>query len=157
MKTITYIPTVNKPAVKNKKGNSRCLLNSVSEMPAATFTVSKNGTFESLGVNIQIYAGDNSTMKVDISDDTLIAITIECTVMRRFGIPMDCPSIYVTKGNGTTRTSVQVTESDMRVESLFNVKDYTLTYLLKSPKEKGAVIHFGKEKNIIKKITLTTT
>ena len=154
MRTITYIPTSN---TENGIQND-CLLSTKTETSTATFTVSENGRFHNIKeLGSQIRAGEGSTMIVNLSENELIEINIECTVIKTAGIPIKRPGIYVTKGIGTTRTSVQSTESELKHIGMFDIKEYTLTFPLKSPKEKQAVIHFGDELNIIKKISVTTT
>lgn len=153
MKTITYIPRKDDKDVQVSNG---CLLSNVTETSLATFSVSNDGEFSVIDTNLQIRAGKGSTMKITISENELVNINIECTVIKNKRDVIKKPEIYVTKGNGTTRTSVKCTESETKTLGIFNIKEYTLTFPIKSPKETVAVIHFGNDLNIIKRITITT-
>lgn len=147
MKTITYIP-------QNENNNN--LLATVTETNHATFSVSKDGVFN-IVANNQLNVGKGSTMKVTIPKDELINIIVECSVIKHKNVKIERPSIYVTKGNSTTKTSIKCTESETKSLGIFNIKDYTLTFPIKSPKETTAVIHFGNEINIVKQISVVTS
>ena len=147
MKTITYIP-------QNENNNN--LLATVTETNHATFSVSKDGVFNVVDNN-QLNVGKGSTMKVTIPKDELINIIVKCSVIKHKNVKIERPSIYVTKGNSTTKTSIKCTESETKSLGIFNIKDYTLTFPMKSPKETTAVIHFGNEINIIKQISVATS
>ena len=147
MKTITYIP-------QNENNNN--LLATVTETNHATFSVSKDGVFNVVDNN-QLNVGKGSTMKVTIPKDELINIIVKCSVIKHKNVKIERPSIYVTKGNSTTKTSIECTESETKSLGIFNIKDYTLTFPMKSPKETTAVIHFGNEINIIKQISVATS